>query len=226
MSNELATARRKIENSSRSSPSKAGFLHHDSIRVRSHSVNPLSSKKYPKRLGSPIPSLKFRIRFSIRSATVFGYSPRIRLDLTVNMLTAHAIKRNVITVFGGDQKRPNIHIEDITDVYSLLIDADKELISGDVFNAGYENHTVMDIANIIKETLKDYDVTVTVKDTTDPRSYHISSAKLRKTLNFVPSHTLQDGILEVAAAFKSGEITDWEDAGYYNIKTMKRDSAK
>ena len=159
---------------------------------------------------------------SIRSATVFGYSPRIRLDLTVNLLTAHAIMKNVITVFGGDQKRPNIHIDDITDVYALLVDADKDLISGDVFNAGYENHTVMEIANIIKDTLKEYDVTVSVKDTKDPRSYHISSEKIRHELDFSPSHTVEDAVIDLKKAFDAGKIPNpLDDDRYYNIKTMK-----
>ncbi len=158
---------------------------------------------------------------SIRSATVFGYSPRIRLDLTVNMLTAHAVNRGQITVFGGEQKRPNIHIEDITDLYTMLIKTDKELISGEVFNAGYENHKVIDIAEIIKDTLSEKTIDIKIEPTTDQRSYHISSKKLNDRLQFFPKHTLQQGIREVADLFINKTISNWEDPKYSNIKTMK-----
>ncbi len=158
---------------------------------------------------------------SIRSATVFGYSPRIRLDLTVNMLTAFALNKNKIIVFGGEQMRPNIHIEDITDLYVMLIETDKELISGDVFNAGYENHKVMEIAKIIKGTLSEKEIEIEIKPVVDERSYRISSKKINDRLNFFPKYTLQQGIREISDLFTNGVILNWEDPEYYNIKTMK-----
>ena len=80
-----------------------------------------------------------------------GYSPRMRLDLTVNILTNHAVNKGVITVFGGAQKRPNIHIDDITDLYVELIEMPAAKIAGETFNAGYENFTVSELADIAKE---------------------------------------------------------------------------
>ncbi|OGS22572.1 MAG: UDP-glucose 4-epimerase [Elusimicrobia bacterium RIFOXYA2_FULL_39_19] len=156
----------------------------------------------------------------LRPATVCGYSPRLRLDLTVNILTAHAINKNKITVFGGNQKRPNIHIDDIVDYYIALLDMPKEKIAGNIFNAGYENHTVSQIAEIVKEALgKDIPIDTVPSD--DNRSYHISSAKIQKELGLAPKKTIRDAVLDIKNAFETGEIKNWDDINYYNVKKMK-----
>tara|TARA_Y100000310_G_C20688933_1_gene820945 strand:- start:1820 stop:3283 length:1464 start_codon:yes stop_codon:yes gene_type:complete len=156
----------------------------------------------------------------IRPATICGYSPRLRLDLTVNILTEHAIKKNLITVFGGSQKRPNIHIDDITDYYVQLLKIPKEKIAGETFNAGYENHTVMEIAEMIKEIIGD-EVKIERTETKDIRSYHISSEKIKNKLGLTPKKTIKDAVLDLKNAFDSGLIPNHLDSIYRNIDKMK-----
>ncbi len=158
----------------------------------------------------------------LRPATVCGYSPRLRLDLTVNILTNHAVNHNRIKVFGGGQKRPNIHIEDVTDLYVKSLEYPKEKIAGKIFNAGYENHTVRQIADIVKENLNRPNVVVTVEESNDNRSYHISSQKIQKELGFVPQHSIGEAVRDLKSAFEAGKIPDaLTDIRYYNIKTMQ-----
>ena len=156
----------------------------------------------------------------IRSATVCGYSPRMRLDLTVNILTSHAVNKREITVFGGQQKRPNIHIDEITELYTMLVEAPAEKISGEVFNAGGNNYKVIEIAEMAKEAVGD-DVKITTTDVVDERSYHISSEKIKNALGFAPKKTVRDAIADVRDAFENGLIPDYEDTRYYNVKKMK-----
>lgn len=156
---------------------------------------------------------------TIRPATVCGYSPKMRLDLTVNILTMHALTKGKITVFGGNQKRPNIHIEDITDYYVELLDIPSEKIGGKIFNAGYENHTVKQIAEMVREIIGDK-VQIDVTPTNDNRSYHISSAKIEKELGLKPNHTIKDAVLDIKKAAEKGQL-DWNNPNFYNVKKMK-----
>ncbi len=156
---------------------------------------------------------------NIRPATICGYSPRLRLDLTVNILTAHAINMGAITVFGGKQKRPNIHIDDITDYYVKLLEIEKEKIQKETFNAGYENHTIMEIAEMVKDVIGNVKIEAT--ETKDERSYHISSDKIAGQLDLIPKKTIKHAIIELKEAFESGKIADWENINYYNVKKMK-----
>jgi len=158
---------------------------------------------------------------TIRPATVCGYSPRLRLDLTVNILTNHAVNRGKITVFGGVQRRPNIHIEDITDLYVDLLSRPAEQIAGQVWNAGYENHKVSEIAQIVRGVVGEQ-VEIVTEPTDDLRSYHISSAKIERDLGFVPQHTIEDAVRGLVQAFEAGLIPDpMTDIHYYNIKMMQ-----
>ncbi len=156
---------------------------------------------------------------NMRPATVCGYSPKMRLDLTVNILTMHALTKGKITVFGGAQKRPNIHIEDITDYYVKLIEIPKDKIAGNTFNAGYENHSVLQIAEMVKKIISN-NVQIEVVPTNDNRSYHISSAKIEKLLGLKPSHTIQDAVLDIKTAHEEGKM-DWDNINFYNVKKMK-----
>lgn len=158
---------------------------------------------------------------SIRSATVCGYSPRMRLDLTVNILTHHAVTKNKITVFGGIQKRPNIHIEDISDLYVQLIETPSPLIDGEAFNACGANYTIMDIATLVQETVAP-NAPIEVVATNDLRSYHISSEKIKHALGFNPKRTIAQAISDVAKAFGTQIIANPEEDRYYNVRTMKR----
>ncbi len=157
----------------------------------------------------------------IRPATVCGYSPRLRLDLTVNILTNQAVNTGRITVFGGQQKRPNIHIEDVTDLYVKLLEFPDEKVAGKIFNAGYENHKVKEIAEMVREEVGKKSVEITTTSTTDNRSYHISSEKIARELGFKPGHTVEDAIRDLVEAFEAGKIPNsMDDIRYYNIKTM------
>ena len=155
----------------------------------------------------------------LRPATVCGYAPRLRLDLTVNILTMHALTKGKITVFGGNQKRPNIHIEDITDYYCDLIEIPSEKIAGKTFNAGYENFTVMEIAEMVRDIVG-RNVVIEVTPTDDNRSYHISSAKIEKELGLRPKKTIRDAISDIKIAHEKG-LLDWDNINFYNVKKMK-----
>lgn len=157
----------------------------------------------------------------LRPATVCGYSPRLRLDLTVNILTNLAVNKRQITVFGGQQKRPNIHIDDMTDLYLLSLELPDEKIDGKIFNAGYENHRVCEIAEMVREEVgKDVEIITTPTD--DHRSYHISSEKIKAELGFVPRYSIQDAIRGLVEAFDAGKIPNsLDDIRYFNVKMMK-----
>jgi len=158
---------------------------------------------------------------SIRSATVCGYSPRMRLDLTVNILTHHAVTKGKISVFGGVQKRPNIHIEDISDLYCQLIETPANLIDGKEFNACGGNHTVMALAELVKSTVAPK-ATIEVVPTNDLRSYHVSAKKIKEVLGFEPKRSIADAIKDVAKAFNDHTIANPDDDAHYNVRTMKR----
>lgn len=157
----------------------------------------------------------------VRPSTVCGYSPRLRLDLTVNILTNHAINNGQITVFGGEQKRPNLHIEDMANAYSFLLEQPAEKIHKKIYNVGYENYKVREIAEMVKGTL-DGNIPIITTPSNDNRSYHVSSNKIKEELGFEAKHTIQEAILDLKAAFDSGKIPNpMDDIRYYNIKTMQ-----
>lgn len=157
----------------------------------------------------------------LRPATVCGYSPRQRLDLTVNILTNLAYHTGRITIFGGNQKRPNIHIQDMVRAYLHVLEQPKEKIAGQIYNVGYENFTVRELAEMVKEVVGPRIEMITTP-TDDHRSYHISSEKMKMELGFLPAHTIQDAIRDVVEAFEAGRIPNaMTDKRYYNIKTMQ-----
>jgi nucleoside-diphosphate-sugar epimerase len=168
----------------------------------------------------------------IRPATVCGYSPRLRLDLSVNILTNLAINKRKITVFGGSQKRPNIHIEDVTDLYVQLLDLPDELIAGEIFNAGYQNHTIAEIAEMVRKIVEqEYPELAPIEVETTPsndlRSYHISSAKIVRKLGFQPKRSVEDAVRDLCHAFKVGQIPNsLDDSRYYNVRRLKEQGAK
>ena len=158
----------------------------------------------------------------LRPATVCGYSPRLRLDLTVNILTNLAVNRREITVFGGGQMRPNIHIEDMTDLYVQSLEWSDEQIDGKVYNAGYHNHTVSEIAETVR-TVVGPDVDIVTTPTDDNRSYHISSERIKNDLGFEARHSIEDAVRDLTSAFQAGKIPDsLADPRYFNIKRMQQ----
>jgi len=157
----------------------------------------------------------------VRPATVCGYSPRLRLDLTVNILTNHAVNRGKITVFGGDQKRPNLHIQDMADLYVFLLEQPESKIQGKVYNVGFENHTVRQIAGMVKDALG-ADIPIDATPTDDVRSYHVSSRKIAEELGFKARRSIEDAVRDLKKAFDEGKIPDaMNDIRYYNIRTMQ-----
>jgi nucleoside-diphosphate-sugar epimerase len=158
---------------------------------------------------------------TIRPSTVCGYSPRQRLDLTVNILTNHAINKGKITVFGGEQKRPNLHIQDMTDLYLFLLDQPPEKIQKKIYNVGYENYKISEIAEMVRDTLNS-NIKIETTHSDDIRSYHVSSKKILEELGFSAKHNIQTAILDLKRAFGEGKIPNpMEDIRYYNIKTMQ-----
>ena len=150
----------------------------------------------------------------IRPATVCGYSPRMRLDLSVSLLTMHALTKGKITVFGGKQIRPNIHINDMVSIYIHFLD-DGPADAG-IYNAGFENISILDIANKVCNQIPS-EINVTESD--DPRSYRLNSDKLLKT-GFQPKWNVDNGIQEVINAYQESKFKD-EDR-YYNMKIMMK----
>ncbi|MCG2586651.1 NAD(P)-dependent oxidoreductase [Massilia sp. TS11] len=149
----------------------------------------------------------------IRPATVCGWSPRMRLDVSVNMLTMQALKNGKMTVFGGDQTRPNIHIRDMVNVYRHFL-AKPDLPSG-CYNAGFENISIMDIARRVADATP---AEIAVTPSNDPRSYRQNSDKLRAT-GFEPQYSVAHAIAEIAAKYRAGELVDKDE--YYTVKWMK-----
>lgn len=157
---------------------------------------------------------------SVRAATVCGYSPRLRLDLTINILTEHALRRGAIRVFGGAQMRPNIHVQDLTDFYLLLLEAPEEKIQGQAFNVSRSNATVLELAHMIQAEI-DPGIEIEIVPTNDNRSYHLSAEKVHKTLGFQAKFPLALACQELSKAFQDGRIPDPDSSWYRNVEWMK-----
>ena len=163
-----------------------------------------------------------------RPATVCGYAPRLRLDLSVNILTNHAINAGKITVFGGSQLRPNLHVQDYCDAVKLFLSAPAEKIQRETFNVGYQNLSIMDIARLVqrvvsKEFPEKGDVAIVTTPSDDLRSYHINSDKIRRVLGYAPRHSIEDAVRNLCQAFRDGLIPDgMNDDQYFNVRRLKR----
>jgi len=158
---------------------------------------------------------------TIRPATVCGFSPRQRLDVVVNILTNLAYHKREITVFGGEQLRPNIHIADMVEAYLVLLNAPSEKIAGQIFNAGYENQPVVELAQTIKEVVGN-DVRLVRTPTDDNRSYHISSKRISEKLGFTATHSIREAAVDLVQAFRNDLLPNsLEDERYFNIRRMQ-----
>jgi nucleoside-diphosphate-sugar epimerase len=161
------------------------------------------------------------VTLTLRPATVCGYGRRLRLDLTVNILTNLAINTGKITVFGGSQLRPNIHIDDMVDLYLNCLLYDEELINGKIFNVGYENNSVMRIAEVVREAIGNK-VEIIRTESDDLRSYHISSNRIARELGFIPAKSIRDAVFDLSNAFNKGLVPNsLSDPKYFNVKTMQ-----
>ena len=160
------------------------------------------------------------ITTTIRPSTVCGYAKRQRLDLVVNILTNHAYHNREIKVFGGEQLRPNVHIEDMVDSYLAVIDADVKTINGEIFNVGFKNQSVNELASDVKSIIGE-DIKITNTETNDNRSYHVSSQKIKDVLNFETKLTVRDAVKDLKKAFENKILTDtFENEMFFNIKRM------
>lgn len=161
-----------------------------------------------------------------RPATVCGYSPRMRLDLSVNILTNFAYHKGYIKLFGGNQLRPNLHILDYCDVVIKLINAPSKKVANQIFNVGNENLSLKNLANIVKNKVKlklKNNIQIIKSKSKDLRSYHIDSSKIKNVLNFKPKRRVIDAIEELCNAFKKKEIVNtFDNYRYYNVQTLKR----
>jgi nucleoside-diphosphate-sugar epimerase len=158
----------------------------------------------------------------LRPATVCGYSPRQRLDVIVNILCNHAVNTGKVKVFGGAQLRPNIHIEDMTDLYCESLQYPAEKIDGKIYNAGFENHSVLELAEMVKRIVGHNTVELEMVPTDDNRSYHVSSEKIARELGWRTKHTIEDAVVDMVRAFREGKLPDaMADPQYFNIETVQ-----
>jgi nucleoside-diphosphate-sugar epimerase len=164
---------------------------------------------------------------TFRPATVCGYAPRQRLDLSVNILTNHAVTNNRITVFGGSQLRPNLHIQDYCDAVELFLTAPDEKIANEIFNVGYQNMSITDIAKLVKQVVEQEfpekaPIDIVTSHSDDNRSYHINSDKIASALGFKPKHTIEEAVRDLCKAFRAGKLPNsMADDRYYNVRTLK-----
>ncbi|MFC3053735.1 NAD-dependent epimerase/dehydratase family protein [Kordiimonas pumila] len=167
-----------------------------------------------------------------RPATVCGYGPRQRLDVSVNILTNHAINNRKILVFGGSQLRPNLHIQDYVDLCKAFLVADDSIIADETFNCGYENMSMMEIAHSVKRVVQQEfpelgEIEIETQPTDDIRSYHINSDKIKKVLGFAPKYSVDDAVRSLCVAFREGKLPNsFEDDKYFNVRTMQRIGAR
>ena len=163
-----------------------------------------------------------------RPATVCGYAPRQRFDLSVNILTNHAVNAGKITVFGGLQLRPNLHVQDYCDVVEVFLTAHSEKIQNEIFNVGTQNLSLMQIAHLVRDVVSGefpekgrVEIVTTPSD--DLRSYHINSDKIKRVLGFTPSHSIEEAVRDLCQAFRDGRLPNsMDDDQYFNVRRLKR----
>jgi nucleoside-diphosphate-sugar epimerase len=167
-----------------------------------------------------------------RPATVCGYGPRQRLDLSVNILTNHAVNKGKIMVFGGNQLRPNLHVQDYADLCKVLLTAQDEKVANQIFNCGIQNMSILDIAKTVKRVVEETfpgkgEISLEISESNDPRSYHINSDKIFKALGFRPKHSVEEAVRDLCEAFREGKLPNsFDDDRYYNVRTMKAIGAR
>ena len=160
------------------------------------------------------------ITTTIRPSTVCGYAKRQRLDLVVNILTNHAFHNREIKVFGGDQLRPNVHIDDMVDSYLAILNAESKKVNGQIFNVGYRNQSVNELAEDVKKVIGS-DIRIVNTKSDDNRSYHVSSEKIKDILGFETKYTVKDAVTDLKNAFEKKLLTNtFNDEFFFNIKRM------
>ena len=165
---------------------------------------------------------------TFRPATVCGYAPRQRLDLSVNILTNHAVSKDKITVFGGSQLRPNLHVQDYCDAVQLFLVAPAGQVQNEIFNVGYQNMSIGSIAELVKQVVEEefpekHEIPIVTAPSDDIRSYHINSDKIKRVLGFEPRHTIAEAVRDLCGAFRAGKLPNsMDDDKYFNVRRLKR----
>lgn len=187
------------------------------------SLNPLTDYSKFKAMCEPILLEKTSNNFIttvIRPATLCGYAPRQRLDLSVNILTNHAVNERLIRVFGGDQYRPNLHIDDMCDAYLNLLDQPERLVNGEIFNIGAENMTIREISELVAAEIGQ-PLEIRVENTPDNRSYRVSSEYIKEKIGFTPKFGVREAVRDLKNAFSQGLLyNSLTDSKYFNLKKM------
>lgn len=213
-----------------STPSVYGFKKEKEV-TEGLALEPLTDyglyKVFSEKAIQDLVDLKYTAWVILRPSTVCGFAPRQRLDLSVNILTNLAVNKGVITVFGGSQQRPNIHIDDVSDLYVKMLEYPKEKIAGRIFNAGNENLSILQIAKKVKKIAEKHigkKIEIIANPSTDDqRSYRVSWGKIKKQLGWKPKKTVENAISDLVNAFRSGKLPDsLEDPIYFNIKRLKQ----
>ena len=226
----LATKRAGIKRFIHASTSSVYGVSKEKHVTEDHPLVPLTLYNKYKALTEPFLLKHIDNKFEgviIRPATICGYAPRLRLDLSVNILTNFAVNKCEIKVFGGDQLRPNLHIKDYCAVIELLLKAEKEKIQKQIFNVGYQNMSINEIAWLVKKVVeKEFpnkkDIKIVKTKTDDNRSYHINSDKIKNLLGFVPKKSVEMAIRDLCEAFKKDLIPNsFESDSYFNVKKLK-----
>ncbi len=194
----------------------------------SHELVPLTDYNKYKALCEPVLKKYISDDFEgiiIRPATVCGFSEKMRFDLTVNILTNFAYNKKIINIFGGEQYRPNIHIDDMCRLYEQLIFSDTKQINGEIFNAGFQNLKVAEIAVMVKDIVEKHineEVKLNFTESNDKRSYRVTSDKIIKTLNFNMSKSVEDAINDICLGFRNKKIVDSFNEKFLNIKVLQK----
>lgn len=197
--------------------------------TETHELKPITDYNKYKALCEPVLKKYLDKNFHgiiIRPATVCGFSEKMRFDLTVNILTNYAVNKGFIRVFGGKQSRPNCHIDDICDLYKLLIIKDFSQFNGEIFNAGTENLSILDVAKkvkkIVEKRLNKNNIDIRIEESADIRSYMINSDKIKKVLGFNFKKTVDNAIEDLCDAFKDKKIKDSFSDQWSNIKVLSK----
>lgn len=216
-----------------SSSSVYGFSDSDNV-TEEHELVPLTLYNKYKAMCEPLLEKyldKNFIGVTIRPATLCGFAPRTRLDLSVNILTNHAVNnRKILVLGGGEQKRPNLDVRDMCRTYETILKADEVKINNEIFNVGYENKKIIELAEMVKKNTEEFfqikDIEIEVrKETVDKRSYHVNSDKIKKVLDFTPKHSIEDAIISLCSAFQGNKLPNsLNDSKYINVDILKKDN--
>lgn len=216
-----------------SSSSVYGFSDSDNVTEK-HPLVPLTLYNKYKGMCEPILEKYLDTNFvgvTIRPATLCGYAPRCRLDLSVNILTNHAVNnKKIIVLGGGQQKRPNLDIRDMCRAYEAIINADEGLINNQIFNVSCGNKKIIELAEMVKKNVESYfnfsDIEIEVKkETVDNRSYHVNADKIKNILGFETQFSIDDAILSLCDAFEQGKLPNsLNDTSYVNVDTLKKNN--